>query len=354
MLNGVCDATEGGRADRVTVRPTANVLDSCAWTTHTFDDFARLCCCEEPHIKVLSTPDSFSFTSRVGRIGPVVITELVVDSRVDVSLECGELCSGYRVNVLRSGYLESVHRGSSLRTGAGTVAVYQPEGHAAVRWAAGSRMLGMKIDRCAAHDALSDALGRQVTSQIDFAPVAPTTTSKARSWINMLLVLCEQASRRDSLLHQPLVGLPFVDSVVRGFLFAADHPHRDAIAAEPGRQAPPHAIRAAIEIIEQEAHLPTTVSSLAARTHVSVRSLQHGFRSYLDVSPMEYLRQVRLRRAHQKLLESDPSEVTVASIAYQWGFTNLGRFAAAHAARYGEAPSKTLRRRAFRAARDRQ
>jgi transcriptional regulator GlxA family with amidase domain len=61
---------------------------------------------------------------------------------------------------------------------------------------------------------------------------------------------------------------------------------------------------------------------------------------------MAYLREVRLRRAHQALLESDPSTATVASVAYRWGFTNLGRFAAAHAARYREPPVKTLRRSA--------
>lgn len=58
---------------------------------------------------------------------------------------------------------------------------------------------------------------------------------------------------------------------------------------------------------------------------------------------MAYLREVRLRKAHQTLLESNPSTVTVASVAYRWGFTNLGRFASAHATRYGEAPSATLR-----------
>jgi transcriptional regulator GlxA family with amidase domain len=62
---------------------------------------------------------------------------------------------------------------------------------------------------------------------------------------------------------------------------------------------------------------------------------------------MAYLRKVRLRRAHQTLLESDPSTTTVASVAYHWGFSNLGRFAAAHAARYREAPVETLRRRVF-------
>jgi transcriptional regulator GlxA family with amidase domain len=62
---------------------------------------------------------------------------------------------------------------------------------------------------------------------------------------------------------------------------------------------------------------------------------------------MAYLRAVRLRRAHQTLLESDPSTVSVAAVAYDWGFTNLGRFAAAHTSRYDELPAVTLRRIAF-------
>jgi AraC-like DNA-binding protein len=263
----------------------------------------------------------------------------------DVSLDSGEHCSGYRINVVQSGHLESRHKGSSLLAGPGTVAVYPPQGHAVARWTAGSRILALFIDSRTVNNALSDALGRQVTAQPDFMPVMPTDAAPTRSWISMLMSLEEQFFRQDSLLNQPLVGMPFADSLVRGFLLAADHPHREALATGAG-QAPPRAIRAAIDIMENDAHLPMTVSSVAARTHISVRSLQLGFRRYLGVSPMEYLRKVRLRRAHQTLLESDPSEVTVASVALRWGFTNLGRFAAAHAEQYDEAPSVALRRSA--------
>jgi AraC-like DNA-binding protein len=278
-------------------------------------------------------------------MGPITIVDFVASS--NVALDSGEHCSGYRINFVRSGHLEAIHKGSSLRAGPGTVAVYQPQGHAVAQWAAGSRMLAVKIDSCAVNDALSDALGREVGSQPDFAPVMQTNAAPTRSWINMMLLFKQQLFRPDSLLNHPLVGMPFVDSLVQGFLVAADHSHRNAVGAEGG-QVPPRAIRAAIEILEEEAHLPTTVSSLAARSHVSVRSLQEGFRSYLGMSPMAYLREVRLRRAHQTLLESDPSEVTVAAVAYRWGFTNIGRFAAVHADRYGEAPSVTLHRRTFR------
>jgi transcriptional regulator GlxA family with amidase domain len=132
---------------------------------------------------------------------------------------------------------------------------------------------------------------------------------------------------------------------VRGFLFATEHSHQVALDGDEQLVAP-RAIRTAVEIIEEEAHLPLTLSVIASRSHVSIRTLQQGFQRHVGTSPMAYLREVRPRRAHQTLLESDPSTVTVASVAYRWGFGNLGMFAAAHAARYREPPVKTLRRSA--------
>lgn len=322
---------------------TAGVSDTGGWTTtKSLDDFAVLCC-QEPHLELRGNLDTFSLTQRTGGLGPIAFSEFVTDS--DVFMDSGDHCSGYRINVVQSGRLESIHGKLSLCTGAGTVAVYQPDGYGAAHWTADSRMLGVKIDRAAVDDALGDALGRSLKSQVDFRPVTPIDAAPTQSWVNMLMLFADQFSRPDSLLRQPLVAGPYVDSLVRGLLLAIDHPHRDTVATGAG-QAPPRAVRAAIDIVEDEAHLPTTVSSLAARSHVSVRSLQEGFRSYLGMSPMAYLREVRLRRAHQSLRESDPSEVTVSSVAYRWGFTNLGRFATAHANRYGETPSATLRRRA--------
>ncbi len=291
---------------------------------------------------MLNDPAAQSFTHRAASIGPLAICEFVVEP--GVAWDCGDLCGGYRVSVLRSGRVESVSRNLSITAGAGSVIVYPPEGHASARWASNSRMLGIKIDRCAVDGALSEMLGREVASQVDFDPIVRISTGAGPSWITMLLLLANDAFRPDGILTTPLAGLPYVDSLVRGLLLTADHRHRDAVAAKP-KPVAPHAIRAAIDIIEAEPHLPLTVSELAARSYVSVRSLQAGFRRHVGMSPMAYARQVRLHRAHQALLESDPSTTTVASVAYRWGFTNLGRFAATHAARYGEAPAVTLRRR---------
>jgi AraC-like DNA-binding protein len=328
----------------VTERMTEHAPDVHIWTpVQEFDEFVELCGCDRPHLNLLTDPELFSTTQRGGRMGPVTLQDVVLDA--DTSIDCGDVCSTYRVFLVRSGRAAGKHKGLPAGGGAGTAAVHAPEGLAGLQWDAGTEILLFKMARHAVEDALGDALGRQLASQPDFAPLMATNTAAARNWINMLVLFAEQFFHPDGLLNQPLVGMPFVDTLVRGFLFAAEHSHRDALMGRD-RSVTPRAIRTAVDVIEAEAQLPLTLSSIAARSQLSVRSLQQGFKRHLGMSPMSYLREVRLRRAHQTLLTSDPSIVTVASVAYDWGFTNLGRFAAAHAARYSEPPAKTLRRTA--------
>jgi AraC-like DNA-binding protein len=62
------------------------------------------------------------------------------------------------------------------------------------------------------------------------------------------------------------------------------------------------------------------------------------------MTPMEYLRRVRLNHAYHDLITADPATETVTGIAYRWGFTSPSRFAALYRRAYGIAPSRTLRR----------
>jgi AraC-like DNA-binding protein len=122
----------------------------------------------------------------------------------------------------------------------------------------------------------------------------------------------------DSLMRHAMVWEPLVESLIHGLLLVAEHPYRQALAApaEPGR---PAAVRDAMDIIEAGPHLPLTTSTLAKQCHISVRTLQEGFQRHPGMSPMAYVRAVRLRRAHRDLRAADPSHSTVAAIARAGG-----------------------------------
>jgi transcriptional regulator GlxA family with amidase domain len=111
-------------------------------------------------------------------------------------------------------------------------------------------------------------------------------------------------------------------------------------AVESSRE---HAVPAAIYRAEAyiEAHVTDaiTLDDIAAAARAPVRTLLDGFRRFRDTSPMQHLRSVRLNLARERLL-SDQS-ASIASIALECGFGNLGRFAKNYAERFGERPSET-------------
>jgi transcriptional regulator GlxA family with amidase domain len=109
-----------------------------------------------------------------------------------------------------------------------------------------------------------------------------------------------------------------------------------------GRNMPP-ILRNAVAFIQENADADIGLEDIAAAVNVSPRSVQYAFRRNLGTTPLEYLRRVRLDRAHRDLKAADPAHDTVTAIAGRWGFSHAGRFSLAYKAAFGTAPSDTLR-----------
>jgi transcriptional regulator GlxA family with amidase domain len=107
--------------------------------------------------------------------------------------------------------------------------------------------------------------------------------------------------------------------------------------------AQPHTLRVAIAFIHQNAHRDIGLSDIAAAINVTPRSVQYTFRRHLGTTPLEYLRRVRLDRAHRDLQAADPTVDTVMEIAGRWQFGHPGRFSIAYREAFGRPPSRTLR-----------
>jgi AraC-like DNA-binding protein len=277
-------------------------------------------------------------------VGAVAVSDITF--RSDMVVECDEVGAGYYVHLPISGRLESRHGGSKLTATREVAAVYSPGGGSfAGQWAAGSRVLCVRLDGAAVATALARLPGREPAPRISFGLAMNTRQGLSRTWIEQLLVLCRQPTGPDGLLAHPLVSRPLAESLVNGFLLAAEHSRSTAVAAAGAavEPTPPATIRKAIDRIEADPREPLSVSDLADWCGVGARALQHGFQRHVGLSPMAYLRDARLRRADAELRAAVAPDDTVASIARRWGFAHPGRFAAAYEAKYGQPPGRTLR-----------
>jgi AraC-like DNA-binding protein len=294
-------------------------------------------------IDLLRPAESFEVTYRINRVGSLTLGDITYGA--DVRLDFHELTTGYHVNIPVHGLLESRHRGRHLPVTSDLAAVYQPRGETVLtRWPAHCRILAVKLDS----EGVDHVLDRSVrhlpgqNRQPGFRTGIDLTAGPGRSWSQMLLAASRQLSDASSVLHNPLVAAPFAESMVNGFLLAAHPAYAQALTAQ-ANPAPPGVVRTAVDLIEDDPRFPWTTETLAERCYVRARTLQSGFRRQLGTTPMEYVRDARLRQAHQDLRAAGPYDTTVASIAHRWGFTHLSRFAAAYRKMYDESPGQTLR-----------
>lgn len=123
-------------------------------------------------------------------------------------------------------------------------------------------------------------------------------------------------------------------------LSAQPHSLQDRLAAQCPPLAPRYVRRVEDYLVAhaQEAITPEALAELAG---VSVRSLFLGFQRYRRISPMKFLREVRLHHVRDELLLA-AAGTTVTDVALRWGFFHLGRFAQEYRDAFGETPRQTL------------
>ncbi len=102
-------------------------------------------------------------------------------------------------------------------------------------------------------------------------------------------------------------------------------------------------VRLAEDFVNNSPNLSVRMIDLCQATAVSERTLQYAFQTCLGISPINYLKRLRLHHVRRELKSADPKTATVSAIACQFGFLHFGEFAQAYKAQFDETPSQTLK-----------
>jgi AraC-like DNA-binding protein len=98
------------------------------------------------------------------------------------------------------------------------------------------------------------------------------------------------------------------------------------------------------QFLGANADTPLYLAEVCAAIGVPARTLRQHCMDHLGMGPHQYLWLRRMNLARRWLVRSVPQETTVATIANNQGFAELGRFSVAYRKLFGESPSATLRR----------
>ena len=176
---------------------------------------------------------------------------------------------------------------------------------------------------------------------LDFALQPPPSAQAIATWGRVVALLAAQESTTAPGLLSTLTEFHLAKAAVSALLDLFPTAAR-AMGDERPAVTPPAPIDHAISYIEEHAQDPITLGDIAQSAGLSPRALQAAFRRHRDVTPMEYARQIRLRRAYDDLITADFGSTTVASVATRWGYHNPGRFASEFRSTFGKYPREAL------------
>ncbi|WP_316196092.1 MULTISPECIES: AraC family transcriptional regulator [unclassified Bradyrhizobium] len=134
------------------------------------------------------------------------------------------------------------------------------------------------------------------------------------------------------------------EALLELLLIHRSHDLSDAIRRFSGRsEALPRGLQRARDFLHAHAAEPLDLVRLAEIAGIGIRALQCGFRRHFGSSISEMLQDLRLAQLNARLMNAPP-EAHIIDIAFDLGFSHLGRMAGAYKAKFGETPSATRRR----------
>jgi len=284
---------------------------------------------------------------RAPRLSAVELSHLTIGYvrfGTTVSIDAGDLLA-YHVDVPLQGTVASQCGDQATIASATRAAVFSPHNHTYIeRWEEDAAQLLIKMERHSVESELSGLLGRPIAKPIQFQLPMPIASGPGQAWLTTL------ASLLTFVDSGPLTGPPALRhvqllerSLISGLLLSQPHTYTDALRGEPRAAAPTSSLDRVVEAITTSPEQPYTLADLCRIASLSARSLQYAFHERFNLTPMQFLRQVRLDRSFEDLKDGRGS---VSDIAFNWGFSNLGRFARTYQQRFGELPSTTAERAA--------
>ncbi|WP_347250443.1 AraC family transcriptional regulator [Zoogloea sp.] len=266
----------------------------------------------------------------------------VMSYGAEVSVAPQELDSFFLVQLPLKGEdrIESGKETQFSRPGSGTI--HSPGQAFSMNWSADCAKLAVRIERDAIERHAASLLGRPLRQPLSFATALDTRRGGGLAWEKTVRQLLRSVQQNPDLVAHPLMRAQFEQLIMSGLLVWQGNSISDSLG-RPETEVLPRHLKVAEDYMR--AHLDTAITNeqLAELTGISLRTLFNSFRKFRGVSPMRYLRELRMDKAREELLDTGKLR-NVTTVATRWGFFELGRFAAEYRKRYGESPSDTLRR----------
>jgi AraC-like DNA-binding protein len=204
------------------------------------------------------------------------------------------------------------------------------------------RHLTARVCRKAVEQRITEKLGRRLGAAVKFDMEIPSDSDFGRAWHQLLAHICNLSATAPKALAAEEVRKQYSRTLIELLVHAAPHNYSEELERGATQQAIPWYVRRARAYMHDHLSDLRSVAEIASAVGITPRSLQNGFRRVFNMTPAEYLRDIRIQALHESLLRADPGR-SVTELMQDVGILNFGRYAQYYRRKMGVAPSETLR-----------
>lgn len=255
-------------------------------------------------------------------------------------LDCEIQETFYTIHLPYQGEQRTVLDGDSFISDKNAGVIVSPYCNTVLEMSADCVQRVVKIPKRLVERQLTELLGRNLTSHVRFEPNMDNAGGLGTSWWQSVAFLENELHKPISLFSQGNAAKEMEKMLVTGLLYGQPHNYSEALEATEAAIAPAH-VRRAEKYINEFLTESITVEDIVAAANVPKRTLYDGFKRFRGLSPMCYLRNLRLEKTREDL-QNIAHSGSITSVATMCGFNHLGRFSGEYKKRFGESPSETL------------
>lgn len=256
----------------------------------------------------------------------------------EVDINPGQLQDFYLLQFPLAGAARITHRGETIDAGPTTATILNPDREAQMIWGEGCSKLLLQVGRGHLERVAQDLIGADLPGAVRFDPRVDLTSSEGQRLFQRVVAAARAATEGD--LWRDGAGLKeaWAERELATVLLESQSSNVSHMLWRTRHAPTSREMRRALDYLHANLSEPLRVEDIAREAGLNVRSLQLGFKSAFGVSPMRYLRNIRLDAARYLLARRQDRD-SVTEVAYSVGFSHLGRFSQDYRDRFGASPS---------------
>ncbi|SEJ51175.1 transcriptional regulator, AraC family [Pseudooceanicola nitratireducens] len=256
----------------------------------------------------------------------------------EVAIDPGRLEDFYLLQFPLRGQARITHRGEVVEAGAQVATILNPDRETTMIWGQGCRKLLLQVNKGLLDRAAESLIGAPLPGAVRFDPRVDLTRAGGQRLFGRVVAAARAAGDGDLWSGDPGLNEAWAELQLASVLLESQPSNVSHMLWRATRAPQSRQMRRALEYLHENIADPLRVEDIAKAAGLNVRSLQLGFKSAFGVSPMRYLRDVRLDMARY-MLARRLNRASVTEVAYSVGFSHLGRFSRDYRDRFGESPS---------------